>query len=531
MKLKKSVTILICMLMILCYFLGDASATNDRFNMSYLYFGSDSSYVHTVKQAKGSIHEISPNYFNLNPEGSLKGTGVDIASFVTEMHAMNVRVVPFLSNHWDQRLGIAALNNREDLSDQIVEMIKKYDFDGINVDIENVTHEHRDIYSEFVELLRKKMPQGKVLAVAVAANPYRISKGWHGSYDYLRLAKSADYLMLMSYDEHYQGGPPGSISSYSFIEKSIQYALQYAPPGKIVLGIPFYGRIWSDSGALMNGNGLSETQVQELIANYDGVITQDANTGSSCAKITIVDSDHRPKINGTSLTAGAYTIWYESENSKKLKLSLVQHYNLLGTGSWSLGQEFAGTWDYYALWLNGWQFEDTQGHWATHAIIEMANRGIMKGVSSIQFAPERSLTRAEAAVVLNRMLKLPFPPKDYAGFSDTASHWARDEIRSAKYHNLIKGFDDNIFSPNQPVSREEMVVMIDRALSISKATVQAQIFIDVNPLDNDWSYDAIMNLYQAGIIDGYSDGTFRPSDSVTRASLATMLSRISLPGV
>lgn len=530
MKLKKRVATLCCVLMTLCYFcISYASAAHDRFNMSYLYFGNDSSYVHTVKQAKGSIHEISPNYFNLNPDGSLKGIGVDIKSFVSEMHAMDVRVVPFLSNHWNQYLGITALNNRVDLSDQIVEMIRKYDFDGINIDIENVTHIQRDIYSEFVELLRQKLPQDKILAVAVAANPYRITNGWHGSYDYLRLAKSADYLMLMSYDEHYQGSAPGSVSSYAFMEKSIQYALLFAPPEKIVLGIPFYARIWSDSGALMNGHGLSEVQVEALISNYRGVVTQDKNTGSDCAKITIAVSDHKPVINGTTLTAGGYTIWYESENSKKQKLNLVQRYNLLGTGSWSLGQEVGGTWDYYALWLNGWQFEDVQGHWAMHEIIDVANLGMMTGFSSTQFSPDHSLTRAEAAVIIYRILKLPSAPEDYAGFSDTETHWANDEIRSAKYHNLIKGFGPNTYSPDQAVSRQEMVVMIDRSLLISKATDQGRIFPDVNPVDNDWSYDAIMNLYQAGIIHGLPDGTFGPSISITRASLATMLSRISLP--
>lgn len=529
--MKFRVSALCCVLITLFYLLegSHAYASHERFNMSYLYFGSGSSYVHTVKQAKGSIHEISPNYFNLNPDGSLKGTGVNIKSFVSEMHAMDVRVVPFLSNHWDQDLGITALNNRDELSDQIVEMIRKYDFDGINIDIENVTHLQRDIYSEFVELLRQKLPKDKILAVAVAANPYRITKGWHGSYDYLRLAKSADYLMLMSYDEHYRGSTPGSVSSYAFMEKSIQYALQFSPPEKIVLGIPFYARIWSDSGTLMNGYGLSEVQVQALISNYRGVVTHDKNTGSDYAKITIAASDYKPVINGRTLTAGGYTIWYESEHSKKQKLSLVERYNILGTGSWSLGQEFAETWDYYALWLNGWQFEDVQGHWAMHEIIDVANHGMMKGISSTKFSPDHFLTRAEAAVILYRLLKLPSAPEDYAGFSDTETHWAKEEIRSAKYHNLIKGFSSNTYSPDQTVSRQEMVVMIDRALSISKATDQNTIFSDVNPVDNDWSYDAIMNLYQAGIIDGFADGTFGPNFCITRASLATMLSRIPLP--
>lgn len=530
MKLKKAAVLCFVILTSLVLFgFSDLSLDRGRFHMSYLYFGGESSYVQTVAQTKGSIHEISPNYFNLNPDGSLKVTGMNIESFVSKMHAMNIRVVPFLSNHWDQNLGVTALHNREALSSQIVEMIKKYEFDGINIDIENATTIHRDLYSEFVELLRQKLPPGKVLAVAVAANPYNITYGWHGSYDYARLAKSADYLMVMSYDEHYKGSNPGPISSYSFLERSIQYALRYAPPEKIVLGVPFYGRIWSDLGTLMNGNGLSEIQVEALISTYRGVVTHDQKTGSDQAKITITASDQKPAINGILLTPGTYTIWYESENAKKLKLGLIKQYNLLGTGSWSLGQESLGTWSYYSLYLNGWTFEDVQGHWALHEIICAANRGLMAGLSSMQFAPDRSLTRAEAAVVLFRMLHLPSAPVDYVGFSDTVGHWANEEIRSAQYHGLIKGHTSDLYVPNQPVSRQEMAVMLHRALSIPNATTQKQVFSDLNRLEHSWSYDAIMNLFEANIITGFPNGTFAPYASITRASLAAMLSRITLP--
>lgn len=178
--------------------------------MSYIYFGSPSAYAERVVQTNGAIQEISPNYFNLNADGSLNVTGSDISGFVSQMHGMGVRVVPFLSNHWDRELGVQALNNRRTLgrpnrpggwSSMIL--------DGVNVDIENVTHLQRSDYAEFVELLRQKLPKDKIVAVAVAANPYGITQGWHGSYDYRRLAQSADYLMMMTYDEHYQGGAPG----------------------------------------------------------------------------------------------------------------------------------------------------------------------------------------------------------------------------------------------------------------------------------------------------------------------------------
>ena len=80
-------------------------AAASRFSMSYIYFGSPSAYVERVEQTKGSLDEISPNYFNLNSDGTLNFTGSGVNTFVAQMHQQGIRVVPFLSNHWDRALG------------------------------------------------------------------------------------------------------------------------------------------------------------------------------------------------------------------------------------------------------------------------------------------------------------------------------------------------------------------------------------------------------------------------------------------
>ncbi len=72
------------------------------------------------------------------------------------MHAKGIKVVPFLSNHWDRTAGINALKDVETLSTQIADDIEKYNLDGVNVDIENVTHEQRDQYTQLVKLLQEK---------------------------------------------------------------------------------------------------------------------------------------------------------------------------------------------------------------------------------------------------------------------------------------------------------------------------------------------------------------------------------------
>ena len=82
-------------------------------------------------------------------------------NFIDEMHSKNILVTPFLSNHWSRDLGRSALKNREKLANEIIKAIDKYDLDGVNVDIENVTEVDRDNYTDFVKILSEKMPEGK----------------------------------------------------------------------------------------------------------------------------------------------------------------------------------------------------------------------------------------------------------------------------------------------------------------------------------------------------------------------------------
>ncbi|NLM61137.1 MAG: hypothetical protein GX193_03565 [Clostridiales bacterium] len=217
-----------------------AGALDEKFNMSYIYFGSPSDYSNLVDRTQDSVNEVAPAYFSLTKKGELVLTPAVSTEFVSKMHEKGILVVPYITNDWVQETGIAAMNNKHKLTDDLAAAVRKYDLDGINVDIENLTEKQRDDYVEFVRLLREKLPKGKRIVVAVAANPWGSTTGWAGSYDYAALAKYCDYLMIMAYDESYQGSKPGPVASISFVERSIQYALKHVSRDKLVLGLPFY---------------------------------------------------------------------------------------------------------------------------------------------------------------------------------------------------------------------------------------------------------------------------------------------------
>lgn len=493
-------------------------AEDTKYAMSYVYFGTPAQQINNVLQSGSALSVVSPSYFDINADGSLKLNGIS-DDFIRAMHNSGIRVVPFLSNHWDRQAGVNALSRMDELVEGIASAVEQHGLDGVNVDIENVTEKQRDAYSELVRRLRGRLPADKEVSVAVAANPKGWTTGWHGSYDYAALGEAADHLFIMAYDEHYQGGEAGAVASIGFVQDSVEYALKYVPADKVVLGIPFFGRLWGGNGA-MNGYGVSLNRAAELVEQFGGTVTYDTAARSPKAEFTIPAGGASAVVGGKTLPAGRYTLWYENSDSIKAKLNLVGKYGLKGAGNWSAGQETQDVWDYYELWLNGSYFSDIHSHFAKDAIIRITADGIMKGVSASEFAPGASLTRAQAAAILTRMLELP--AGGAAPFTDTAGHWAERDIAAAAEAGLLRGYPDGSFRPEEAVSREEAAVLLARAMGTTSG--RGVRFADVAP--ERWSYDEISALAQLGILNGYEDGRFHPELDIGRGEMAAVVDRM-----
>jgi spore germination protein YaaH len=520
---------------------GKAEAHEAKFNMSYLYFGNTQQQLNAVAQTNGNLNVVSPSYFNLNDDGSLFLTPMLDPHFINEVHKQGIKVVPFVSNHWDRNKGRAALANREELTDQIAKAVVNYNLDGVNVDLENLTEVDRDNYTDFVRLLREKIPQDKEVSVAVVANPNQWTKGWHASYDNKALAKYADYLMLMAYDEHYEGGDPGPVASVGWVDKSIKVMIEKygVPPEKIVLGLPFFGRYWNHSEAT-GGHGASMSQVESLISKYHGTVTFDQASLSPKATFTITGSPDEPPsyISGVKLKPGTYEVWFENAESIHAKMDLVHKYNIKGTGSWSLGQEDPTIWNNFASWQthhaphnflvtenDTFPFADARTHWTRNEILYTYQKGWFHGNEKGEFRPNDGLTRAQAAALFVQVFNLqPKDPITGSSFSDVKNnHWAMKQIEITKQNGVFKGKADGRFGPEEVLTREQMAAIFDNTLKEHYdplKTDQPVPFVDVSKSSG--FYDAIVNVRQQGIIMG-SGNKYRPGEKVTRGQMAVIL--------
>lgn len=180
-------------------------------------------------------------------------------------------------------------------------------------------------------------------------------------------------------------------------------------------------------------------------------------------------------------------------------------------------------------------FTDTASHWAKRSITFMNARGVVKGVSSTSFAPERAVTRAEFAALMLRSLGISESRPETPTFADApADKWYYGAVEAAYQEGLIKGVGDGKFAPERTITREEMAAIVLRVLEKANAAVAladgetGQLlarFTDRNQIAS-WAQTSIAAVVKAGIIAGNQDGSFAPRSDTTRAVSAVMAERV-----
>ena len=114
------------------------------------------------------------------------------------------------------------------------------------------------------------------------------------------------------------------------------------------------------------------------------------------------------------------------------------------------------------------------------------------------------------------------PPAVSSKFSDVpTTHWALTYINTLADKNIINGYNDGTFRPSGDITRAEFAKVVVLAAGLTVSTETTAAFSDVST--SDWSYPYIITAKKAGIIGGYEDGTFRPSAKVTRAEIGKMV--------
>ena len=199
-------------------------------------------------------------------------------------------------------------------------------------------------------------------------------------------------------------------------------------------------------------------------------------------------------------------------------------------------------------------FTDISGHWAEATIIELADRGIVSGISSTEFNPNGTVTRAEFLKMAMASMGIGTVPARSGECLDAKkADWYAPYLQSALDKGLIpenmiagynldvrrqedgtiKAYYSGAFNGYIPITREEMAVIAQymyqytRNASTMKNMKKGEElpFTDADEISG-WAYEAVKLAHAQGFIDGMGDGIFAPKAAMTRAEAATIISRM-----
>lgn len=176
--------------------------------------------------------------------------------------------------------------------------------------------------------------------------------------------------------------------------------------------------------------------------------------------------------------------------------------------------------------LNTKYFNDlAQYGWAKDAITNLYDMGIINGRGNGLFAPGDYVTREEFAKLIVLCVKLK-SASDETGFEDVPKDaWYAEYVEALVSSGVTNGIDEKHFGVGQPITRQDMAVMLCRALKGDSNDYAKAEFADKDDI-SEYATDAVNFMSENGYITGYEDGSFKPLNSITRAETAVVLYRM-----
>lgn len=316
------------------------SEKNDgRVNLVWDYFSIYSSAPNRDGQQIHGLNVISPSFFSLIKEGKgeiYSNVGEKGKKYIEWAHNNKYKVWAIVSNESLKDTTSEVMKDyklRENLIENILEEVQKYNLDGINIDFENMYMEDKDLFSRFIIELKPRLQElEKTLSVDVTAPDG--AETWSMCYDRNTIGEVADYIIFMAYDQYGESSTTaGTTSGYNWVKVNLNKFIntEEVETEKIILGLPFYTRVWS-----LDGNNKVIKKPTVSMKNVYSIIPKDANI--------IWDDSLKQNVAEYKEENYIKKIWIEDEKSFKEKLSLINLYNLGGVATWRKDMELDSIW-------------------------------------------------------------------------------------------------------------------------------------------------------------------------------------------
>lgn len=314
----------------------------DKVNMVWhaVYDMNDNDKIYGLLDATEGVNVVSPTWYQLSDStGGFNSFAQQ--EYVDYIHETGRQIWPLWSdftsvsaeNGWSEYELFAVTQNRRALIASMMDEVKAYGYDGINIDFEKVSSDNG---IHFVQFLRELSIECRNAGVVLAVDNY-VPMPHSAHYDRAEQGAIVDYVIVMGYDEHYGGGSEaGSVASLDFVKNGIVNTLESVPAQKLINALPFYTRMW-DEYVDENGQQVLNSKAYTMRGAFDrveelGLVTNWSDSVGQYVAEGDVEGHH-------------YSVWLEDARSIEEKMKIVAEYDLAGVSAWSLGGEYPQVWE------------------------------------------------------------------------------------------------------------------------------------------------------------------------------------------
>lgn len=276
------------------------------------------------------INVISPTWYYLND--SVGGIASHASSdYIKTAHSKGIKVWGLVSNfenpYVDTEVVLNTTSRRDTLIKNLIWSAVSVGLDGINIDFEEVPSSAADGYIEFIREMSLKC---KANNLVLSVDNY-VPESYNSYYNYSEQGLYADYCVMMGYDEYYSGSDSaGPTASLPYIQNGLKKLLEEVKPNQVILGMPFYSRLWKTANGDLSSKAMSMKSMAEYISSH-GLTEQ----WLSDMSLNYVEGT----VDGSSVQ-----MWVEDAKSLNKKLELMNKNELAGCAFWKLGFEPASIW-------------------------------------------------------------------------------------------------------------------------------------------------------------------------------------------
>jgi spore germination protein YaaH len=307
--------------------------------------------------AKGILNVISPTWLKLTDTQGNISSGAQ-SSYVEKAHNMGMKVwvlADDFSYGEDGTYYVASVlgnfESRQNLIQNLVNEVINCGADGINIDYEKI---YEDIADDYIEFIRELSIECRKNGLVLSVDTY-VEQSYNAFYNRAAIGEAADYLVIMGYDEHWAGGSSaGSVASLTYVKQGIDSATAVVDAKRVINGIPFYTRIWSET---KEGYGSEGTFVEDaangnywLTSSAVGMEAAENDLNSHGATLTWLE-DIGQYYGEYTYEGGTTRVWLEEERSIQAKLDVMKTAEIGGVACWKLGLEKSGVWSEIAAYI------------------------------------------------------------------------------------------------------------------------------------------------------------------------------------